>query len=170
MVVTPPHAAAAVPDSKSSAVLTPATSTSRCVCTSTPPGSTRRPEATISSRPGGSACAIATTCPARTPMSAVKLSVAVTTVPPRTTRSWLMSVAPPVYHAWPRPGRRVPRAECRSEPDLHASPASDRSARGHEALHADGIREGVPVERAEGGVAGVGRVVDATPELQVLDR
>ena len=87
MVVIPPHAAATVPVSKSSAVRTPPTSTSRWVWTSTPPGSTRSPAAAISAAPGASASPIAATRPARTPMSAAVESDAVTTVPPRTTRS-----------------------------------------------------------------------------------
>ena len=45
--VVPPYAAAIVPDSKSSADVVPPNGMSRCVCTSTPPGSTYLPDASI---------------------------------------------------------------------------------------------------------------------------
>src|SRR4029077_15588099 len=90
MVVTPPHAAASVPDSKSSMLRIPPTSASRWVCTSTPPGRTSSPAASISRRPAGSDGASAVTRPPSTPTSARTDSVAVTTVPPRTTISWLL--------------------------------------------------------------------------------
>src|SRR5690349_10516903 len=93
MVVTPPHAAAAVPDSKSSMLRIPPTSASRWVCTSTPPGRTSSPAASISRRPPGSDGASAVTRPPSTPTSARTDSVAVTTVPPRTTSSWLTATA-----------------------------------------------------------------------------
>ena len=46
-VVVPPKAAAVWPDSKSSIVVSPRHGMSRCVCGSTPPGSTYFPEASI---------------------------------------------------------------------------------------------------------------------------
>src|SRR5581483_8587975 len=99
MVVTPPHAAAAVPDSKSSTLRRPPTSASRCVCTSTPPGRTSSPVASSSRRPVGSAGARAVTRPPSTPTSARTASVAVTTVPPRITSSWLMGGSGPMWSA-----------------------------------------------------------------------
>src|SRR5258705_67594 len=83
MVVTPPYAAAAVPDSKSSTLRIPPTSASRWVCTSTPPGRTSSPAASISRRPVGSDGASAVTWPPSTPTSARIDSMAVITVPRR---------------------------------------------------------------------------------------
>src|SRR5437762_2443471 len=99
MVVTPPQAAAAVPDSKSSTDVTPPIDTSRWVCTSTPPGSTCRPVASISDSARARSAPIASIRPARIPRSARKVSAAVQTVPPRRTRSKVMAVT-----GWPRLG------------------------------------------------------------------
>src|SRR5262245_4573892 len=88
MVVTPPHAAAAVPDSKSSAVRVPPRS--RSVWTSTPPGSTWSPRASISLVPGSRCSPMLAMRPLRMPTSATKLSVAVAINPPRITKSSAM--------------------------------------------------------------------------------
>src|SRR5437867_7281119 len=92
MVVMPPQAAAAVPDSKSSAVLVPPRSRSRCVWTSTPPGSTWSPRASISLGPGSRPSAMVAMRPSLMPRSATKVSVAVAISPPRITRSCAMDV------------------------------------------------------------------------------
>src|SRR5262249_21218176 len=90
MVVTPPHAAAAVPDSKSSAVRMPPSSRSRCVWTSTPPGMTTRPRASISCALAGNPASMVAIRPPRMPRSATTTSEAVATRPPRTTRSYVI--------------------------------------------------------------------------------
>src|SRR6266850_3016697 len=87
MVVIPPQAAAAVPDSKSSAVRVPPRSRSRWVWTSTPPGSTWSPRASISLAPGSRPSAMLAMRPCLMPRSATKVSVAVAISPPRITRS-----------------------------------------------------------------------------------
>src|SRR3989441_5036309 len=123
MVVTPPQAAAIVPDSKSSTLRTPPTSASRWVCTSTPPGRTSSPVASISRRPGARDGSIAAMRPPSTPTSARTESAAVTTVPPRTTSSWLTmdpspeprlrGAAPP---APPSPGAHTCRSCSQGKP------------------------------------------------------
>ena len=60
---------------------------SRWQCASTPPGSTRRPLASISRLPAGRSMASAAIRPSRTPMSVRNTSAAVAAVPPRITRS-----------------------------------------------------------------------------------
>eukprot|EP00966_Prymnesium_polylepis_P113465 2623591-Prymnesium_polylepis.1 len=56
-----------------------------CACESTPPGSTYRPVASMSSRPGGKAVSMAATRPsAPTARSARRVPSCVTSVPPRT--------------------------------------------------------------------------------------
>src|SRR5688572_14101751 len=92
----PPQAAAAVPDSKSSAVRVPPRSRSRWVWTSTPPGSTWRPRASMSLAPGGRPSAMLAIRPCLMPRSATKLSVAVAISPPRITRSCGMAHLPSV--------------------------------------------------------------------------
>ena len=47
IVVVPPYAAATVPVSKSSEARVPPNGRSRCVCTSMPPGMTKRPVASM---------------------------------------------------------------------------------------------------------------------------
>src|SRR5881296_2693114 len=109
MVVTPPHAAAAVPDSKSSAVRVPPRSRSRWVWTSTPPGNTWSPRASISVAPGSRPSAMLAMRPCRIPRSATKVSVAVTISPPRITRSCAMTSPPPVSGRGGRAFREAPR-------------------------------------------------------------
>ena len=83
IVVTPPQAAASVPERKSSAVYGPSARNwaSRWVCGSTTPGSTSRPVAS-SSTSASPTSPIATIRPSAMPMSARRVSVAVTIVPP----------------------------------------------------------------------------------------
>src|SRR3989441_4074865 len=64
----------------------------------------------------------------------------------------------------------VPRSSnSKLEPHLHACPPPDRSPGCDEALDADRVVEGVPVERARGRIVGVGHIVDAPPDLEILD-
>ncbi len=87
-VVLPPHAAEIVPLRKSSAHTAPRYSgCSRWQWLSMPPGSTSLPAASISSLPAASISPSATIHPFVTPMSQVKTSAAVATVPWRTTKS-----------------------------------------------------------------------------------
>ncbi len=88
MVVTPPHAAAVVPVSNVSDAAVPPNGSSMCVCTSTPPGTTYLPVASmvrsavtprVSAWPGASTAAIVSPS---TRTSAALRPVALTTVPP----------------------------------------------------------------------------------------
>src|SRR5262249_52084069 len=90
MFVTPPHAAPAARDWKSSPVRVPPRSRSRWVWTSTPPGSTWSPRASISLVPGSRCSPMLAMRPLRMPTSATKLSVAVAINPPRMTKSSAM--------------------------------------------------------------------------------
>ena len=89
MVVLPPQAADMEPERKSLAERAPVSGDgwSRCTWLSMPPGRTSLPEASSSSSPRSRASPSATMRPPRMPMSAGKRSAAVTTVPPRMTRS-----------------------------------------------------------------------------------
>ena len=88
MVVVPPKAAETVPEWKSSAHITPKEDCcSMWQWLSMPPGSTRRSVASISRAARGRLRASATTRPSRTPTSQTMVSLALTTVPLRTTRS-----------------------------------------------------------------------------------
>ena len=88
MQVVPPQAAEMEPERKSSAVVAPIEDGwSMWQWLSTPPGSTSLPVASISSAPGPSPSASATTRPSRMPTSQTTVSAAVATVPPRMTRS-----------------------------------------------------------------------------------
>ena len=88
MQVVPPQAAEMEPERKSSAVVAPIDEGwSMWQWLSTPPGSTSLPAASISSMPAPRPSASATTRPFRMPTSQVTVSAAVTTVPPRMTRS-----------------------------------------------------------------------------------
>src|SRR5712692_79291 len=106
-VVVPPKAAAMVPVSKSSALVVPPKGMSRCVCTSIPPGMTRRPEASMT-RPAfstGSGAAMAEILSPLMPISAAYVSEAVTIVPFRITVLKRMP-GPRVHLMW-RTGSRA---------------------------------------------------------------
>ena len=122
-------AAAAVPDSKSSAVRVPPRSRSRWVWTSTPPGSTWRPRASISRAPGGSSRPMLAMRPLSTPRSATKASVAVATRPPRITRSSAMGPPPPAQGAQGRARRSAARWRRWSRARRPGGPATCARAR-----------------------------------------
>ncbi len=87
-VVVPPNAAEAVALWNVSAFISPeAESCSIWQWLSTPPGITSLPRASISRRPWSRPPPIAATVSPRMPTSASAVSVAVTNVPPRITRS-----------------------------------------------------------------------------------
>ena len=84
----PPAAALRVPLSNPSAITIPGPEGwSKWTWLSIPPGRTRRPEASISEAARGRSSASATMRPSFTPTSHLPTSAAVTTVPPRMTRS-----------------------------------------------------------------------------------
>ena len=88
MVVVPPYAAEVVALSNVSALSLPlAESCSTWQCGSMPPGSTSLPVASISRLPFGRPRPIAAMRSPAMPMSASTTSLAVATVPPRTTIS-----------------------------------------------------------------------------------
>src|SRR5271168_4916224 len=96
IVVTPPAAAAIVPDSKSSAVVPPNISASRCVCGSTAPGSRIIPRASMVSVAGSNLLPGSVTpeiLPSLMPTSASLVASGVTTVAPVMARSSIEEMA-----------------------------------------------------------------------------
>src|SRR5213594_215963 len=158
MVVIPPQAAAAVPDSKSSAVRVPPRSRSRWVWTSTPPGNTWSPRASISVAPGSRPSAMLAMRPCRIPRSATKVSVAVTISPPRITRSCAMASPPPVSGRGGRAFREAPRDRAaRCQPDVvaaahHVLEGPTQIAQAEGLAHEKGVQRDAEDERLAAGM------------------